>query len=76
MFTTYSAFKGHFYRGRNASVEKAATALVADFKCVVSLCTSHFHKVKELLSHLNDHFVEGRSVSCPVNGCKHVFTKK
>ena len=28
------------------------------------------------MSHLNDHIGEGRSVSCPVSGCKHVFTKK
>ena len=36
----------------------------------------HFHTVKELVSHLNDYIGEGRSVSCPVSGCKHVFTNK
>lgn len=74
-FTTYSAFKGHFYRVHNAP-QAAPIAVVADLKCAVSLCARHFHTVKELVSHLNDHIGEGRSVSCPVSGCKHVFTKK
>lgn len=59
-----------FYCVHNASAEQAATAVVAELKCVVSLCTCHFHTVKELVSHLNGHFVEGRSVTSPVNGCK------
>lgn len=75
-FTTYSAFKGHFYRVHNANAPQVFTAVVADLKCAVSLCARHFHTVKELVSHLNDHFAEGRSVSCPVSGCKQVFTKK
>lgn len=75
-FTTYSAFKGHFYRVHNAPAPQAAKAVVADFKCAVSLCACHFHTVKELVSHLKDHIGEGRSVSCPVRGCKQVFTKK
>lgn len=74
-FTTYSAFKGHFYRVHNAP-QAAPIAVVADLKCAVSLCARRFHTVKELVSHLNDHIGEGRSVSCPVSGCKHVFTKK
>ena len=41
-----------------------------------SLHSSCCHTVKELVSHLNDHIGEGRSVSCPVSGCKHMFTKK
>lgn len=76
-FTTYSAFKGHFYRLHNADTHQAVPkAVVADLKCAISLCDRHFHTVKELMSHLNDHIGEGRSVSCPVSGCKHVFTKK
>lgn len=74
-FATYSAFKGHFYRAHNAP-QAAPTAVVADLKCAVSLCNRHFHMVKPLVSHLVDHIVEGRSVSCPVSGCKQVFTKK
>ena len=76
-FTTYAAFKGHFYRVHNAPEPQATPrAVVADLKCAVSLCAGHFHAVKELVSHLNDHIGEGRSVSCPVSGCKHMFTKK
>lgn len=74
-FTTYSAFKGHFYRVHNAP-KAAPKAVVADLKCAVSLCARHFHTVKELMSHLNNHIEEGRSVLCPISGCKHVFTKK
>lgn len=51
-------------------------AVVEDLKCAISLCSRRFHTVKELVSHLNDHIGEGRSVSCPVSGCRHVFTKK
>ena len=76
-FTTYAAFKGHFYRVHNAPESQATPrAVVADLKCAVSLCAGHFHAVKELVSHLNDHIGEGRSVSCAVSGCKHMFTKK
>ncbi|XP_076745539.1 uncharacterized protein LOC143420875 [Maylandia zebra] len=76
-FTTYSAFKGHFYRVHNApALQATPKALVADLKCAVSLCARHFQTVKELVSHLNDHIAGGRSVSCPVSGCKHMFTKK
>lgn len=74
-FTTYSAFKGHFYRVHNI-LEPQAVPVVADLKCAVSLCVCHFQTVKELVSHLKDHIGEGRSVSCPVSGCKHIFTKK
>lgn len=74
-FTTYSAFKGHFYRVHSAP-QTVPIAVVEDFKCAISLCSRRFHTVKELVSHLNDHIGEGRSVSCPVSGCRHVFTKK
>ncbi|XP_013855791.1 uncharacterized protein LOC106511580, partial [Austrofundulus limnaeus] len=74
-FTTFSAFKGHFYHVHNVPAPHA-TAIVADLKCAVALCARRFHTVKELVSHLNDHVAEGRSVSCPVRGCKNVFTKK
>lgn len=61
----------------NAPAPQAAPiAVVADLKCAVSLCARHFHTVKELVSHLNDHIGEGRSVSCPVSGCNNVFTQK
>lgn len=53
-----------------------ATKYVADLKCAASLCTCHFHTVKELVSNLKDHIGEGRPVPCPVRDCKHVFTKK
>lgn len=74
-FTTYSAFKGHFYRVHN-TLEPQAVPVVADLKCAVSLCARHFQTVKELVSHLKEHIGEGRSVSCPVSGCKRIFTKK
>lgn len=60
----------------NAPAPQAAPKAVADLKCAVSSCASNFHTVKELVSHLNGHIGEGRSVSRPVSGCKHVFTKK
>lgn len=38
-FSTYSAFKGHFYRVHNAPAPQAAPEpVVADLKCAVSLC--------------------------------------
>ncbi len=45
-FTTYSAFKGHFYRVHNAP-QAAPIAVVADLKCAVSLCARRFHKASE-----------------------------
>ncbi len=75
-FNTYSAFKGHFYRVHNAPAPQAAVAVAVDLKCAVSLCARYFYTVKELVSHLNDHIGEGRSVLYPVSGFKHVFTKK
>lgn len=75
-FTTYSAFRRHFYRVHNAPTPGAVKAIVADMKCALSMCTRHFHTVKELASHLKDHISEGRPVPCPMRGCKHVFTKK
>lgn len=75
-FTTYSSFRRHFYRVHNASALQAAKCIVADLKCAVSLCTCHFHTVKELVSHLKEHIGEGRPVPCPVSSCKHVFSKK
>ncbi len=42
--------------------QAAPIAVVADLKCAVSLCARRFHTVKELVSHLNDHIGEGRSV--------------
>ena len=44
-FTTYSAFKGHFYRVHNAPAPQVAPkAVVADLRWAVSLSASHFHK--------------------------------
>lgn len=40
----------------------------SNFACAICVC--QFHTVKELLSHLKEHLVEGRPVACPVTGCK------
>lgn len=62
-FTTYAAFKDHYYRVLNAPAPQAAPiAVVADLKCAISLCSRHFHTVKKLVSHLKDHIREDRSV--------------
>ena len=75
-FCTYPAFKAHFYRIHNVSVPTVTARAVTDLKCAVALCERQFHTVKELLSHLKEHIVEGRPVACPVTGCKNTFTVK
>lgn len=80
-FCTYSAFKGHFYRKHNAPTlsvlsDCGTSAIIAKFACAVPLCARQFQAVKELLSHLKEHLVEGRPVACPVTGCKSSFTLK
>lgn len=76
-FSTYAAFKAHFYRAHNVpETSVTARAVVADIKCAISLCHRQFHTVKELVNHLKDHLVEGRPVACPVTGCKNSFTVK
>ncbi len=70
--TFYLAFPGN--RTHDLGVASAMLYQLSYRKA--SLCARRFHTVKELVSHLNDHIGEGRSVSCPVSGCKHVFTKK
>ncbi len=46
-FTTYSAFKGHFYRVHNAP-QAAPIAVVADLKCAVSLCAAVFTRLQRM----------------------------
>lgn len=76
-FSTYAAFKAHFYRDHNVpSPSVTARAVVTDLKCAIALCARQFHTVKELISHLKEHIVEGRPVACPVTGCKNTFTVK
>lgn len=75
-FCTYAAFKAHFYRQHNVPEPPHSRAVVTDLKCAISLCSRQFHTAKELVHHLKEHVVEGRAVSCPVIGCKNVFTKK
>ena len=74
-FCTYTAFKAHFYRIHNVPAA-TARAIVTDLKCAISLCARQFQTVKELISHLKDHIVEGRPVLCPVTGCTNNFTVK
>lgn len=77
-FCTYSAFRGHFYRHHNfpALAVCHKSPIVSNFACAIALCARQFQTVKELLSHLKEHFVEGRPVACPVTGCKSTFTLK
>lgn len=75
-FCTYAAFKAHFYRTHNVPEPTHSRAVVTNLKCAASLCARQFQTVKELLLHLKEHVVEGRAVSCPIIGCKNVFTKK
>ena len=76
-FSTYAAFKAHFYRAHNVPVPSVtATAAVANLKCAISLCERQFHTVNELISHLKEHLLEGRHVACPVTGCEIRFTVK
>ena len=76
-FSTYAAFKAHFYRAHNVPVSSVtATAAVAHLKCAISLCERQFHTVSELISHLKEHLLEGRHVACPVTGCENRFTVK
>lgn len=75
-FCNYAAFKAHFYRAHNTTPSLAATSVVSDFKCAVSLCARYFQTVRELISHLKEHIVEGRAVACPVAGCSNSFTVK
>lgn len=59
-FSTYSAFKAHFYRVHNVFVSSDATrAVVKDLKYVISTCKCQFQTLKELVSHLKEHIVEG-----------------
>jgi len=74
-FCTYASFKAHFYRIHNVPAA-TARAIVTDLKCAISLCARQFQTVKELISHLKDHIVEGRPVLCPVTGCTNTFTVK
>lgn len=76
-FCTYAAFKSHFYRVHNVSAPfLPASAIVKDMKCIIPLCESQLHTVKDLISHLKQHIVEGRSIACPIRGCKKTFTVK
>lgn len=75
-FSTYAAFKAHFYRVHNVPEPPHSRAVVSDLKCAISLCVRQFHTAKELIHHLKEHLVEGRVVSCPVIDCKNVFTNK
>ncbi len=59
-FCTYAAFKANFYRVHNVQAPSVtATAVVTDLKCAISMCECQFHTVNELLSHLQEHIVEG-----------------
>lgn len=76
-FCTYAAFKGHFYRRHgNEPALSGTSAIVSNLSCGVPLCSRRFQTVKELLSHLKEHLVEGRPVACPVTGCERNFTLK
>nr|XP_021336450.1 uncharacterized protein LOC110440176 isoform X1 [Danio rerio] len=76
-FCSYAAFKAHFYRDHNESVSTVSTkAVVADFKCAISLCDRTFNTAKDVICHLKEHLAEGRPVACPVTGCKNTFTIK
>lgn len=76
-FSTYTAFKAHFYHAHNVpELSVTARAVVTDLKCPISLCDRQFHTVKELISHLKEHLVEGQPVACPVTGCKNTFIVK
>lgn len=77
-FVTYASFKAHFYRKHNVSAPvnvTVGTAAVA-VKCAVALCERQCQDAKSLISHLKEHIVEGRAVSCPVRGCTDVFKVK
>lgn len=77
-FSTYAAFKAHFYRAHNMhpAPSLTASAVLKDFKCGISLCGCQMHTVKELIAHLKEHIVEGRPVACPIRGCMKTFTVK
>lgn len=76
-FYAYAAFKAHFYRVHNVPAPPiAGSAIFTDLKCATTLCERQFHTVKELISHLKQHIVEGRPVACPVTGCKSMFSVK
>lgn len=70
----------NFYRVHNVPAPSVtARAIVTDLKCAISLCERLFRaffSVKELISDLKEHIVEGRPVACPVTGCKNTFTVK
>ncbi len=79
IFCRYGAFKAHFYRRHNvvsANANETVGMAVASFKCVVALCERQCQDTQELISHLKEHIVEGRAVSCPVRGCNADFRVK
>lgn len=72
------SFKVHFYRKHNvnAPVNFTVGTAVTVVRCAVPKCERQCQDVKALISHLKDHIVEGRAVSCPVRGCTDVFKVK
>lgn len=77
-FCTYASFKAYFYRKHNvnAPVNVTVGTAVTVVRCAVALCERQCQDAKALISHLKDHIVEGRAVSCPVRGCTDVFKVK
>lgn len=74
-FCTYSAFKAHFFRVHNVlAPSNTARAVVTDLKCAISIFECQFQTLKELVSHLEEHIMEGQPVACPLFDCKNTFT--
>lgn len=74
--TGYLALKAHFYRHHNSMPTLTRDTTLTTLKCTVSLCERQCMGVKSLVAHLNEHILEGRQVTCPVRGCKRVFSVK
>ena len=76
VFSGYTALKSHFYRHHNSTLTVTQDVTLTPLKCTVSLCERQCEGTRPLIAHLKEHMAEGRHVTCPVRGCKSVFTAK
>lgn len=74
-FHKFEAFKTHSYRHGKGKTEISSRSFASfDLTCHVELCRASCETLKSLYRHLKTHIKEGKTVSCPFQGCGKVFS--